>query len=73
MNIRDEISSGEAAAAPYEMGGDTGCDFCPYRDICGFDIRIEGCGYRRVEKYSMEEAVAKMILETERHDGGAES
>ncbi len=72
MKIRDEISSGEASAAPYEMGGDTGCDYCPYRDICGFDIRIEGCGYRRMEKYSMEEAVAKMMLGTERHDGGAE-
>ena len=73
MKIRDEISSGEVSAAPYEMGGDTGCDYCPYRDICGFDIRIDGCGYRRLEKYSMEEAVAKMMLETERHDGGAES
>ena len=73
MKIRDEISSGEVSAAPYEMGGDTGCDYCPYRDICGFDIRIDGCGYRRLEKYSMEEAVAKMMLETERNDGGAES
>ena len=73
MKIRDEISSGEVSAAPYEMGGDTGCDYCPYRDICGFDIRIDGCGYRRLEKYSMEEAVAKIMLETERHDGGAES
>ena len=33
MKIRDEISSGEVSAAPYEMGGDTGCDYCPYRDI----------------------------------------
>ena len=73
MKIRDEISSGEVSAAPYEMGGDTGCDYCPYRDICGFDIRIDGCVYRRLEKYSMEEAVAKMMLETERNDGGAES
>lgn len=73
MQIRRAISSGEASAAPYEMGGDTGCDYCPYRDICGFDIRIDGCRYRKLEKYSMEEAVAKMLTETERHDGGAES
>ena len=73
MKIRDEISSGEVSAAPYVMGGDTGCDYCPYRVICGFDIRIVGCGYRRLEKYTMEEAVAKMMLETERNDGGAES
>ena len=69
--IRDAIRSGEASAEPYEMGGDTGCDYCPYRDICGFDIRIDGCGYRRLEKYSMEEAVAKMIFETENGQDGA--
>ena len=66
-----EIRAGEVSAAPYEMGGDTGCDYCVYRDICGFDIRIEGCKYRRLEKYSMEEVIAKMMLETERRDGGA--
>ena len=63
--IREEITSGKAAAEPYEMAGSTGCDYCAYRDICGFDIRIDGCGYRRLEKYSMEEAVAKMSVETE--------
>ena len=66
-----EIRAGEVSAAPYEMGGDTGCDYCVYRDICGFDIRIEGCKYRRLEKYSMEEVIAKVMLETERRDGGA--
>ena len=66
-----EIRAGEVSAAPYEMGGDTGCDYCVYRDICGFDIRIEGCKYRKLEKYSMEEVIAKMMLETERRDGGA--
>lgn len=58
--IREEIRSGKASAEPYEMEGATGCDYCAYRDICGFDIRLEGCRYRRLEKYPMEEAVAKM-------------
>ena len=71
--IREEISSGKAEADPYELGDATGCDYCPYRDICGFDIRIDGCGYRRLEKYSMEEAVAKMIFETECRQAGEQS
>ena len=71
--IRKEISSGKAEADPYELGDATGCDYCPYRDICGFDIRIDGCGYRRLEKYSMEEAVAKMIFETECRQAGEQS
>lgn len=51
---------GEVQARPYEMGDSTGCDYCPYKDICGFDLRLEGCAYRRLEKMSMEEAVAAM-------------
>ena len=58
--MKEEMYEGRVDAAPYELGEATGCDYCPYRDICGFDLRIEGCSYRRLEKYSMEEAVQKM-------------
>ena len=30
------------------------------RDICGFDQRIEGCEYRRLRKYTLEEALNSM-------------
>lgn len=69
--IREDILSGCADAAPYQMKDATGCDYCAYRDICGFDLRISGCRYRRLENYSMEEAVAKMTEETEK-DGGTD-
>ena len=36
------------------------CDFCACKDICGFDQRIEGCEYRQLQKYSLEEAVECM-------------
>ncbi len=51
---------GEVSASPYEMGETTGCDYCPYRDICGFDPRLEGCSYRRLKRYSSDDAVKKM-------------
>ena len=54
------MSDGEVSASPYEMGETTGCDYCPYRDICGFDPRLEGCSYRRLERYSSDDAVKKM-------------
>ncbi|HIX62889.1 MAG TPA: helicase-exonuclease AddAB subunit AddB [Candidatus Mediterraneibacter colneyensis] len=63
--IKQEMYSGEVSAAPYEMGDATGCDYCAYREICGFDLKLDGCGYRRLAKYSMEEAVAKMLTEVE--------
>ena len=58
--------AGEIKAAPYEMGRETGCDYCAYRDICGFDLRIAGCAYRRLEKLSVEDTVEEM----ERKVGG---
>lgn len=63
--IKQEMYSGEVSAAPYELGDATGCDYCAYREICGFDLKLDGCGYRRLAKYSMEEAVAKMLTEVE--------
>lgn len=69
--IRADICSGKTAASPYQMKDATGCDYCAYRDICGFDLRISGCSYRRLANYSVEEAVAKMKEETE-NGGGAD-
>lgn len=76
QKITEEMYEGKVEASPYELGSASGCDFCSYRDICGFDVRIGGCGYRKLEKYSMEEAVAKMVMEVEEDgrtvDGGTE-
>lgn len=72
QEIREDIRSGQVSAAPYELGGATGCDYCPYRDICGFDPRLNGCGYRRMENYSMEEALYQMKKETETKDRGGD-
>lgn len=51
---------GEVAALPYVLDEMTGCDYCGCRDICGFDQRIEGCEYRRLRKYTLEEALNSM-------------
>lgn len=59
-SVKDRMYDGEVSASPYEMGETTGCDYCPYRDICGFDPRLEGCSYRRLERYSSDDAVKKM-------------
>ena len=64
--LKEQMYAGDVQAAPYELGDTSGCDYCPFRDICGFDPRIEGCGYRRLEKYSLEEAIEKMKEKTDR-------
>ncbi len=60
QELKQRIFEGEAAAYPYEMAGSTGCDYCAYRDICGFDPRLDGYEYRSLEKFSKEEAVRRM-------------
>lgn len=62
--LKEKMYEGEVQAEPYELNGATGCDHCECRDICGFDPRIDGCRYRQLEKYSLEEAVVKMRLKT---------
>lgn len=58
--METEIRSGKAEAAPYELGGKSGCDYCGYRDICGFDGRLDGYEYRRLPKYDTEEVLKNM-------------
>lgn len=65
QDLKDRMYEGEAAARPYELENSTGCDYCAYRDICGFDVRIPGCSLRRLAKYSMEEAAALIRMEVE--------
>ncbi len=55
-----EILLGDTKAQPYRLGGKTGCDYCPYRNICGFDYRLPGYQFREMEHMSREEAISAM-------------
>lgn len=63
--IKKEIRQGKVSVSPYEYGGKTGCDFCRYKNICGFDEKIEGYEYRRLTKLMQSEAIEKMRKEIE--------
>ncbi len=64
----EQILEGRMEAAPYRRGQESGCDFCKYRHICGFDTKVPGYHYRDIKKMSKEEAIAAMKYEKE--DGG---
>lgn len=70
--LKEQIFEGHAEAFPYELGGNTGCDYCAYRDICGFDPRLEGYGYRILEKLSRDEVMGKIFAQTEKDPKEAE-
>jgi ATP-dependent helicase/nuclease subunit B len=61
--LHREILEGNVKAMPYRMGEKTGCDYCKYKQICGFDTRIDGYEYKDIHALSDEEAIAAMKKE----------
>lgn len=61
--IEKEMLSGETGIEPYMLGKKTGCDYCRYKGVCGFDILTDGCDYRRLPNYDKEDALAMMRKE----------
>ena len=63
--ITGQIMDGKTQASPYRNGDETGCDFCKYRHICGFDVKIPGFEYRDIDKMKKEDALQAMKQEGE--------
>ncbi|MDE6386471.1 MAG: PD-(D/E)XK nuclease family protein [Lachnospiraceae bacterium] len=58
--IGSGILEGTISVNPYEQGTNQACTYCAYRNVCGYDSRIEGYGMRRLPKMSADDALAKM-------------
>ena len=64
--VRDthrKILKGNTDVLPYRKGQESGCDYCSYRHVCGFDVKIPGFRYRDIGKMSREEVIAAMKKE----------
>jgi len=70
---REGILEGETKAAPYRRGDETGCTFCKYRHICGFDVKIPGYEYRDINKMKSEEALDAIRKGFAKENGEGES
>ena len=63
-DIQEAILSGDAMAAPYELGKKNACTYCPYSSVCGFDRKIPGYEFRRLPSFG-DEDLWKMIMKEE--------
>lgn len=63
--LKEEILGGNTGKTPFELGMRTGCDYCPYHTICGFDEKIEGCDYRSLVAKKREEIFRMIAVELE--------
>ena len=46
-----QIFAGDVGIHPYKLDDRTGCDYCPYKAVCGFDTRLPGYQYKRLETF----------------------
>lgn len=60
FKVHQKILSGEVAAFPYRRKQESGCDYCTYRHICGFDQKIPGYKYRDIFEMTQSEVIAAM-------------
>lgn len=57
--IGNRILHGDTGISPYAMGERTACDYCPYKSVCGFDEKIAGYEYRKLNKFEKKEDALK--------------
>jgi ATP-dependent helicase/nuclease subunit B len=57
QRIGKEILQGNAQIAPHQIGQETGCMFCEYKDICGINEKTFGHRYRELENLKKDEAL----------------
>ena len=69
-----EILQGNTGLLPYKQGTRTGCDYCPYHAVCGFDRKTAGFGYRKLKSIKPEDIWKEIIPEEEEEEeeAGAE-
>lgn len=60
-----EILEGNIAASPYQMEGRSGCDYCAYQSVCGFDRRVPGYQNRKWKKQDETDIWIQMTKEVE--------
>lgn len=58
--IASEILKGSIPVNPYERENKTPCAYCKYHGICGFDKKVNGFEYKKLEPLSKEKAMEKM-------------
>ena len=60
QEIGGRIRQGDVAKKPFKKADVTGCTYCPYRGVCGFDERVPGYMHENVV-LSEDEAMEKIM------------
>ena len=58
-----EIYRGNVEVAPFSDGKSSGCEYCPYKAVCGFDVKIKGYEERIGKKVDTKDIFERMATE----------
>ena len=61
QNIGQKIFKGDIETNPYQLGDKTGCDYCPYAGVCGFDVAMPGRKYRKLENIKDQDEILERM------------
>ena len=62
-NLGQKILQGEIEKNPYAYGNGTGCDYCAYRSVCGFQEQLPGYEQNQLPSLTKDEVLEKMRAE----------
>ncbi len=48
QEIGSKIRQGDMEKKPFKKADTTGCTYCPYQGICGFDVRLSGYEHKNI-------------------------
>ena len=60
-DIGQKIFDGDIETNPYQLGDKTGCDYCPYYGVCGFDAAMPGQEYRKLENIKEQDEILERM------------
>lgn len=63
VEIGRQMMDGCVSVNPYERGDEDACQYCSYKNVCGFDPAIPGYRKRKLEEEEQEELLRKMAGE----------
>ena len=71
--LGEDILTGRIEAVPYRKGNETGCDWCAFRSVCGFDPKLPGYRFQKAAHQKPEDIWAKWEAEDDKKPGEGEN
>lgn len=72
VKMGKDIYKGNVKVSPFVEGQESSCKYCPYKAVCGFDLKIQGFEERKVAKLEKKDLFDRMATENAMDRGTAE-